>query len=315
MTMRRLRSMSAIVFLVVGLSWGAPASGQSAEQEIAARLIGRPLYLQGLWAGDDIKFKADGQPETATEMVPFTEAGIDVTSVTLKDGELMIEGQRMALEFVSTDTIERVPAKARHYNGRMRLEIESDASGDYSKALDAIFTSDLTKLIPSLPPYWQSYAKDHFCKLMLVKQKSKEKKHNKVAADSTALNATGQATGESPSVPTCWDGPMPASAADGRPKAKAKHVGGSVKPPKVLKSFDPSYTPLARALGYSGKVEVYFIVGSDGSVSHVSIVRPVGLGLDEVAAATAEKYRFAPATQDGNPVAVDLYMDVNFQIF
>ena len=62
-------------------------------------------------------------------------------------------------------------------------------------------------------------------------------------------------------------------------------------------------------------MEVYLIVEKDGSPSHVSIARPVGLGLDEAAVAAVEKYQFAPATQDGNPVAVDLYIDVNFRIF
>jgi len=304
-TVRRVWGMTAAAFLVAGLtglSWGPQANGQTTQQAIAARLVGQPLYLRGMWAGDDLKFEADdGQPEMATATVPFTEAGIDVRSVELKDGRLMIEGQRMALEFVSTDTIQRVPAKAEHYNGKMRLEIASDGSGDYSKALDAIFTSDLTSLIPSLPPYWQSYAKGHFCKLKLVEKKPKEKKHKKVPADATALNAEGPG----PCLPTDSDAST----------AKMKHVGGAVKPPKVIKSSKPSFTPLARALRYSGEVEVYAWVERDGSVSHVAVRKPAGLGLDEAAAAAVEKYQFTPATQDGNPVAVDLYIDVNFQIY
>jgi len=240
-TVRRVWGMTAAAFLVAGLtglSWGAQANGQTTQQAIAARLVGQPLYIRGMWVGDDLKFEADdGQPEMATATVPFTEAGIDVRSVELKDGRLMIEGQRMALEFVSTDTIQRVPAKAEHYNGKMRLEIATDASGDYGKALDAIFTSDLTSLIPSLPSYWQSYAKGHFCNLTLV-----EKKRKKVSKDATALKAAEQV----PCLPGGSD--APASAADGRRKAGSKHVVGGVKPPRVLKSSAPSFTGLAQAL-------------------------------------------------------------------
>jgi protein TonB len=65
---------------------------------------------------------------------------------------------------------------------------------------------------------------------------------------------------------------------------------------------------------YTGNVEVYFWVGPDGIPSHVSIVAPVGLGLDEKAVGAVTQYRFAPATRDGQPVTVDLYVDVNFQI-
>lgn len=307
---QRLWHMTAVVFLVTGLGWGAQAKGQSTQQEIAARLIGQPLYLRGLWVGDDLKFKADGQPETATARAPFTEAGIDVRSVTLEDGSLVIEGQRMALEFVSADTIRRVPAKARRYKGKMRLEIEGEANGDYGKALDAIFTRDLTDLIPALPSYWQSYARGHFCKLTLVQKRPKRKKDKKTPADAAALNAMRPG----PSAPTC-SGVSTPGPLTGVLKAKTKQVGGSVKPPRVLTSFDPSFTPLARETRYSGTVEVYLIVERDGSVSHLSIVRPAGMGLDEAAVAAVEKYRFAPATEDGKPVAVDLYIDVNFQIY
>jgi TonB family protein len=288
--------MTAVLFLLAGVGCGLLANGQATQQEIAARLVGQPLYLRGLWARDNMKFEADGQPETATAAVPFTESGIDVRSVQLKDGSLVIEGQRMALEFVSKDTIQRVPAKAENYKGKLTLEIESDASGNYDKALNAIFTSDLTSLIPSLPPYWQSYAKGHFCKLKLVEKKPKEKKQKKVSGDATALNATGSG----PCLPAMTDAKAaaPALAADGGGKAEMKHVGGTVRPPKVLKSFDPSFTPLARALKHSGMIEVYLIVERDGSISHVSIVKPAGLGLDEEAVASVEKYQFAPATQD-----------------
>jgi protein TonB len=44
-------------------------------------------------------------------------------------------------------------------------------------------------------------------------------------------------------------------------------------------------------------------------------VRPAGLGLDEKALAAVQQYKFSPAMQDGKPVKVDLYVDVNFQIF
>jgi protein TonB len=41
----------------------------------------------------------------------------------------------------------------------------------------------------------------------------------------------------------------------------------------------------------------------------------VGLGLDEEAVRCVMKYKFVPAMQNETPVKVDLYIDVNFQIF
>ena len=66
---------------------------------------------------------------------------------------------------------------------------------------------------------------------------------------------------------------------------------------------------------YSAKIEVYLWLEPSGRPSHLRIVKPAGLGLDESALAAVASYRFAPATQNGKPVKVDLYVDVNFHIF
>jgi protein TonB len=93
------------------------------------------------------------------------------------------------------------------------------------------------------------------------------------------------------------------------------HVGGSVLPPKVLYSVDPEFSEEARKAKFSGNVEVYLIVDASGNPSHVRVVRGVGMGLDEKAVDAVRQYKFKPAMQNGKPVAVDLYIDVNFQIF
>jgi len=60
---------------------------------------------------------------------------------------------------------------------------------------------------------------------------------------------------------------------------------------------------------------VYLIVDEKGMPTHVRVVRGVGMGLDEKAVEAVRQYRFKPGTKDGKPVPVDLYIDVNFQIF
>ena len=91
------------------------------------------------------------------------------------------------------------------------------------------------------------------------------------------------------------------------------HVGGSVKPPTLLRAGNPAFTDLANAQKFSGSVKLYLWFDSDGKVSHVSIARPAGLGLDEAAIAAVQQYQFQPATQNGTPVTVDLYLDVTFK--
>ena len=93
------------------------------------------------------------------------------------------------------------------------------------------------------------------------------------------------------------------------------HIGGGVSKPVVLYSVEPEFSEEARKAKFSGNVEVYLWVDEDGKPSHIRVVRGVGMGLDDKAVEAVRKYKFKPAMKDGKPVKVDLYIDVNFQIF
>jgi len=87
-----------------------------------------------------------------------------------------------------------------------------------------------------------------------------------------------------------------------------------VSKPVVLYQVEPEFSEEARKAKFSGNVEVYLWVDTDGKPSHIQVVRGVGMGLDQKAVDAVRQYRFKPAMKDGKPVQVDLYVDVNFQI-
>jgi protein TonB len=93
------------------------------------------------------------------------------------------------------------------------------------------------------------------------------------------------------------------------------HIGGSVRAPVPLVTPDPEFSEEARKAKFSGNVEVYLIVDENGNPTHVRVVRDVGMGLGEKAVEAVRQYKFKPAMQNGKPVKVDMYVDVNFQIF
>jgi TonB family protein len=199
----------------------------------------------------------------------------------------MIEGQRMGLEFLPNDEIRRVPAKTELDPGAISMEIEGDGSGNFDKALDAVFAKDLASLAPSLPSYWQAYAMTHFLPV---------NSGNPAHLEKESFTKEGSAEVEfSPN------------------EKSAVHVGGSVKPPTLVRTYNPTFTDLASAQKFTGSVKLYLWFDSDGKVSHVSVAKPAGLGLDEAAVAAVEQYQFQPATQNGNAVTVDLYLDVSFK--
>ena len=65
----------------------------------------------------------------------------------------------------------------------------------------------------------------------------------------------------------------------------------------------------------SGNVLIQLIVDRDGLPQNVHVIRSVGIGLDDNAIAAVKQYRFTPAMEDGKPVAVQLNIEVNFQLW
>jgi len=93
------------------------------------------------------------------------------------------------------------------------------------------------------------------------------------------------------------------------------HIGGVQVPPRLIHQVDAEFSEEARKAKFSGNVQVYLVVDERGMPTHIRVAHGVGMGLDEKAVEAVRQYRFKPAMQDGRPVKVDMYIDVNFQIF
>ena len=94
-----------------------------------------------------------------------------------------------------------------------------------------------------------------------------------------------------------------------------RKIGGGVSSPVVIYQVDPEFSEEARKAKFMGVVLVNLIVDVHGLPQNVHILRGVGMGLDDKAVEAVKQYRFKPAMEGGKPVAVELNVEVNFQIF
>ena len=94
-----------------------------------------------------------------------------------------------------------------------------------------------------------------------------------------------------------------------------RKIGGGVSAPVVLFAPEPEFSEEARKAKVAGNVLVYLQVGTDGRPKNVRVLRGIGLGLDEKAMEAVRQYKFKPAMENGHPVAVEMNVEVNFQIF
>ena len=106
-----------------------------------------------------------------------------------------------------------------------------------------------------------------------------------------------------------------AAASGQEPAGPPLHIGGNVKPPSVVFSDEPRLSDGDAKL-YRQSGQVYLWVDEKGLPSHVRIVRSTGVArIDSAFVAAVKRYRFKPATMDGKPVTVDLYIEVNISTF
>jgi TonB family protein len=89
--------------------------------------------------------------------------------------------------------------------------------------------------------------------------------------------------------------------------------GPDIKPPKVTKKQPAGYTREAFYARIQGKVVCEVIVDELGKPVYVSVLSPLGFGLDERAQAAVRRWSFAAGTKDGQPVKVATTVEVSFR--
>ncbi|MFZ2493931.1 MAG: M56 family metallopeptidase [Thermoanaerobaculia bacterium] len=93
-----------------------------------------------------------------------------------------------------------------------------------------------------------------------------------------------------------------------------ERVGGDVKAPSIVSRVEPQFTEEARALRIAGIAIVEALIGEDGQVKDVKIVKDLPYGLGQAAADAIRQWTFTPATKDGKPIGVVFNLTVNFKL-
>jgi periplasmic protein TonB len=93
------------------------------------------------------------------------------------------------------------------------------------------------------------------------------------------------------------------------------HVGDGVSAPRAIYTPEPEFSEEARKAKYQGVVVLNIIVGSDGRVHNPRVLRSLGMGLDEKAIEGVKTWKFDPSKKDGRAVAVEMQIEVAFNLY
>lgn len=92
-------------------------------------------------------------------------------------------------------------------------------------------------------------------------------------------------------------------------------VGNGVTAPRPIYTPEPEFSEAARAASYKGTCVLSLVVGADGKVRDVRVVRKLGMHLDEKAVEAVRNWTFEPARKDGKAVPVQINVEVSFHLY
>jgi TonB family protein len=92
-------------------------------------------------------------------------------------------------------------------------------------------------------------------------------------------------------------------------------MGRGMTAPQAIYSPEPSFSDEARKAKVQGIVLLMIVVGKDGRPYDVHVRQSLGMGLDEKAIEAVKNWRFRPATLNGQPVATQIAVEVNFHLY
>jgi TonB family protein len=253
----------------------SPLYAQSTEADIMARLVDKPLYLRGFWGADKLRFDAAGKLIGTAPTVSFTLSGFEIRKVHLKKDKLVLEGRRIGLELADNQQ-KRVPLNAGIFPVTDDESLDIDIAAPPNGDYGSSLDAIFVNGLSDLSPLLPFYWKTYAGKNF------------------------------NPAVPLH----PPVSI------EKPVRMDATVSPPKLLHPpVEPEFSQAARKLRYGGKVLVQLWVRPDGAVVNLSVVRALGIGLDERALLAVQHYSFSPAKQNDEPVLAELRVQVYFQIF
>jgi protein TonB len=85
--------------------------------------------------------------------------------------------------------------------------------------------------------------------------------------------------------------------------------------PKPVHQTEPEYADRPRRKKIQGTVLLSMIVNADGTVRDPQVTRSLDKDLDKKAVECVGKWKFDPATKDGQPVAMRLVVEINFHLY
>jgi TonB family protein len=111
--------------------------------------------------------------------------------------------------------------------------------------------------------------------------------------------------------------PVDLSGKDHAPicRGKDSDIPGCIAAPHATYSPDPKYPKKERKARHQGTVILDLVIDADGSPRDIKVSRPLSPEFDEAAIDAMKKWKFSPASKDGQPLATQIKVEVSFHLY
>jgi TonB family protein len=278
--MRRNLFLSITVCVLLA---GAAACGEDLQDHLDAAYKNKIYILRHPIARESQHYDSTGQLLNSASEGPWTLYGaLEIKSASLSTSQLRLTANRLVYTYDEAKK-DLLPKRVKWDRAKVTIDVAlSHPLATLEEAdgiLHRIFVFSESELLETAPDYWLPFLR-------------------KQAATTT-----------------------PAPVTDGSKEANkdTAEVVERVHPPQVtapkpVHTPEPEYNEFAREFRMRGIVVVSIIVDKNGAVMRPQIVRPIGFGLDEQAITAVRGWKFKPSLRDGKPVAVEMAVEVSFNI-
>lgn len=325
----------------------APASTPEA---LSAELVGKTFFLRGFYQDDKLQFATDGKVIGSPQKGSFALSGLEIDKVKFTKHTMEIEAHRVGLHFFGalpyeddSKPFERIkvdPKKSMNIEiDRLVIEPEKKKKKKDEKKKD-----DKEIAAKATAPAAADAAKEDAESLPATPEPGNGSSQTASSAMAAAANAApAVAPNHDPRVsflelskalnvmfapslndsviatlPGYWQNYFATKEGKARTQrvdASTLRPGGEVKPPQLLTVLDPASNDYAQKNNIAGMVFLQMVVDANGRPGTVTIVRPIGFGLDEKAVEAVEHAQFRAGTLNGKPVPELVNLQVTFRIY
>ena len=127
-----------------------------------------------------------------------------------------------------------------------------------------------------------------------------------------SANAGAQGT-STPSAASSTLATSPADFSDDQTFAQYQRVTAGMRPPKATFAPDPKFPDLPPDAEQHGLVVLLVGVNTKGHVAAVRVLRSDEKAFEQSAVETVKKWKFKPAEKNGQPVPVQVTVEMKFQ--